>query len=201
MSDFTNTFGGAAKDGASATVLGADHDTQLDALATMSATKADKLNLFPVGAIYLSTVVTDPGTIFGGTWGRISEGRVLIGEGTGVGLTARTAAAEIGVEDSVVVSHTHPIDHDHAAFNTSSSGTHTHEVEDIVNATGSGLYPKSGSNLAFNASQTTTGTGNHVHSINVPAITDTSGAASSGVSGTDKNMQPSLVVYIWERTA
>ena len=49
MSDYTNTFGGAAKDGINATVLGADHDTQLDAIATMSATKADKLNFTSTG--------------------------------------------------------------------------------------------------------------------------------------------------------
>lgn len=42
MSDYSNTFGGAAKDAAQSTILGADHDTQYDAIATMSGTKANK---------------------------------------------------------------------------------------------------------------------------------------------------------------
>ena len=29
--------------------------------------------IYPVGAIYLSTVSTDPGTLFGGTWSRIKD--------------------------------------------------------------------------------------------------------------------------------
>ena len=35
---------------------------------------------YPVGAIYLSTVATDPGTLFGGTWERI-EDRFLLAAG------------------------------------------------------------------------------------------------------------------------
>lgn len=42
MSDYSNTFGGAAKDAANSTILGADHDTEYDGIATMSATKANK---------------------------------------------------------------------------------------------------------------------------------------------------------------
>ena len=42
MSDYSNTFGGAAKDAANSTILGADHETEYDAVATMSATKANK---------------------------------------------------------------------------------------------------------------------------------------------------------------
>ena len=42
MSDYTNTFGGAAKDIANATILGAQFDTQFDNIATAVATKADK---------------------------------------------------------------------------------------------------------------------------------------------------------------
>jgi hypothetical protein len=45
MSDYSNTFGGAAKDTANSTVLGADHDTQYEAIATMSATKLDTTGL------------------------------------------------------------------------------------------------------------------------------------------------------------
>ncbi len=43
MSDYSNTYGGAAKDAANSTILGAAHDTQYDNISTMSATKANKV--------------------------------------------------------------------------------------------------------------------------------------------------------------
>jgi len=42
MSDYSNTFGGAAHDTAEDVIYGADFDTQFDAVSTMSATKANK---------------------------------------------------------------------------------------------------------------------------------------------------------------
>ena len=42
MADYSSTFGGAAKDAAEDTILAAEHDTEYDAIATMSATKANK---------------------------------------------------------------------------------------------------------------------------------------------------------------
>ena len=44
MSDYSNSFSGANKDATNATILGADHDTQYNAIAAMSATKADKIS-------------------------------------------------------------------------------------------------------------------------------------------------------------
>ncbi len=43
MSNYTNTFGGAAKDSANDIILGAQMDTEYDAIATASATKANKI--------------------------------------------------------------------------------------------------------------------------------------------------------------
>lgn len=37
--------------------------------------------IYPVGAIYLSTSATDPGTLFGGTWARIQD-RFLLAAGS-----------------------------------------------------------------------------------------------------------------------
>lgn len=73
-----------------------DTDTALTAnsdakIATQKAVKAyadsfiSPINtVYPVGSIYLSTVATNPGTVFGvGTWTAYGAGRVLVGAGTG----------------------------------------------------------------------------------------------------------------------
>ena len=44
MSDYTKTYDGAAKDAANDTILGADFDTELSSIQTMSTTKADKVS-------------------------------------------------------------------------------------------------------------------------------------------------------------
>lgn len=52
------------------------------------------LAFFPVGSVYLTYTNTNPGTIMGGTWVQFSQGRVLIGQGTGSdGTTSMTFAA------------------------------------------------------------------------------------------------------------
>lgn len=38
-------------------------------------------NIYPVGSIYMNVNPTNPSTLFGGTWERISQGRCLMGEG------------------------------------------------------------------------------------------------------------------------
>lgn len=227
MSDYSNTYGGAAKDSAQDIILGADLDSQFDAVATSTVSKANKIvsadtdnillmdangdlkdstyniaeltdlilgSVYPVGSILHTTTSTNPATSLGftSTWTRIAKGRTLIGEGTGTGLTARTAGAEVGQEDAVVVAHQHDAvaDHGHPFRATPAA-----ESSASVQTTGGFPLKLTGTNYsAFTGTPSATageqigGGGAHQH-------------ASSGVSGTDKNMQPSLVVYIWERTA
>ena len=162
-----------------------DNDTSI---ATTAFVQAVAQTLFPVGAIYTATVATNPGTLLGfGTWTAFGAGRVMLGAGTGGGGTY-TAGATGGSKDAIVVSH------NHTATTTSTDSGHTHQTAlaraDIASPA---EYPYFGRN--FGASPgTTTGTGN-------ANITSTTTIASTGSSGTDANLPPYVVVYMWQRTA
>ncbi len=159
---------------------GANELVQRDALGNIPDLLFD---VYPVGSIYISTTSTNPGVTFGfGTWVQVSQGRTLLGEGTGAGGTY-AAGAEAGSKDAVVVAHNH-------SGSTNTTGNHNHTFS-------TGLGESSGGSHAVrafnpNSSQTTSNAGNHSHSLSIN---------STGVSGNDANMMPYLVVYIWERTA
>lgn len=59
MSDYSNTFGGAAKDTAGSTIIAADHDTEYDSLATHIATKANKISSPTNGNVVAMTATGD----------------------------------------------------------------------------------------------------------------------------------------------
>ncbi len=146
-------------------------------LANTAFVQAALQALHPVGSIYTSTVATNPGTTFGfGTWVAFGAGRVLIGNGGGF-----SAGATGGSADAVVVSHTH------TATVTDPGHSHTQQ--------GGGPYPVaygSGGDLAANTATPNTGTSTTGISVS---------NASTGVSGTNANLQPYVVVYMWNRTA
>jgi hypothetical protein len=138
--------------------------------------------LHPVGSIYTSTSSTNPGTAFGfGTWVAFGAGRVMIGNGGGF-----TAGNTGGSADAVVVSHTH------TATSTVTDPGHVHITAEGANSGASNrVNITSGPPLGFNIP-----TGSAVTGISVgTSIT------SAGVSGTNANLQPYVVVYMWNRTA
>jgi hypothetical protein len=133
--------------------------------------------LFPVGHQLNSSNAANPSTYgYPGVWAQTAQGRVIIGEGSGIGLTTRVAGVEAGVEDAVVV------DHGHA-----SAGVHNHKVPtgntsgNDDNIVDEGDNPNATNVFTANA-------GAHTH-------------PNAGVSGVDMNMQPYQVVYIFERTS
>lgn len=145
---------------------------------TQIATTAFMATMYPIGCIYTSTVSTNPGTLFGfGTWVAFGAGRVLIGDGGGF-----TAGSTGGSADAIVVSHTH----------TATDSGHTHTYAGSVTQS-TFLYSGGGGTSTIGVPQkagsaTDSGTAN---------IT----VASSGSSGTNANLQPYVVVYMWNRTA
>ena len=141
---------------------------------------------YPVGSIYSSTSSTNPGTSMGfGTWTAFGAGRVMIGAGTGGGATY-TAGSTGGSKDAVTVSHTH------TATSTVTDPGHSHTINyGTANLGGGGspsvqIMPRPDQ---VNTNTVTTG------------VTVATSISSTGSSGTDANLQPYVVVYMWERTA
>lgn len=155
-------------------------------MATTAFVQAALQLLYPVGTIYSSTVSTNPATLFGfGTWVAYAAGRVLIGDGGGF-----TAGTTGGSADAVVVSHTH------TAASTDLSGTFYAANRAVAAPTGTFSFTGNTTDSSLSGGGLTGDikqyqfSGNHTHTIN-----------STGSSGTNANLQPYVVVYMWQRTA
>lgn len=168
--------------------------------------------IYPVGSIYMSVNDVSPEDLFGGVWDKI-EGQFLLGTSD-----SYTLGATGGTADAVVVSHTHPqVAHTHTVGNNSkahthsvSGGSHNHEYGVYKNRSADGSSrdtpgsPTSGDatyNTTSKSHTHTVGNNSVAHTHSVSGGATTTGAASSGVSGTGKNMPPYLAVNIWKRTA
>lgn len=171
--------------------------------------------LNPVGTIREFTVSTNPGTLLGfGTWSLYGVGRTTVCIDAG-DTDFDTVDEEYGSKTHTLATgelpvHAHTIAHTHAVDPpTTNSGNvstgHTHEYTKYTALT---------TNTSGGSTSTWNGTGNqntggisvnHYHSTNIASFTSGgSSAANSGNagSGTAHNIvQPSIVVYRWERTA
>jgi len=166
----------------------ASSGTNTTQLATTAFVQAALALMYPIGSVYTSTVSTNPNTLFGfGTWVAYGEGKVLIGVGTGF-----AAGATGGSADAIVVSHTHTA--------TVTDAGHFHDIgNDIFQGS---IYGTVSSGTARNLA----GYGNPPNSTNSGKTnTTTTGVtvanSTTGASGTNANLQPYVVVYMWNRTA
>ena len=164
------------------TAPNASFGTDSTQIATTAFVQAALAAIYPVGSIYTNaTNATNPGTLLGfGTWSAFGAGRVAVGYDASNALFD-TAEETGGYADQVNVSHTH------TATSTDSGHTHTYNQP-------TSKLPQSGSDTQcyVSAGSTNTGTG-------YANITTTITAA--GESGTNKNYQPYITVYMWKRTA
>jgi len=175
------------------TPAGTTNTTQIATTAfVQAAITAAKQALYPVGSIYVNatnSLSPDDATLLGfGSWSPFGEGRVAVGAGTGGGATY-TATATGGSKDAVVVNHTHTF-----SGTTNDPGNHTHNV---AGPYGGGGNPGGSLNVdnPSGATYTTTAAGAHTHTVS--GTTANSGSSD----GTNANMQPYVVVYMWRRTA
>jgi hypothetical protein len=196
----------------------ATNNTQI---ATTAFVQAVKQTLYPIGSIYSSTAATNPGdaSMLGfGTWIAFGAGRVMIGAGGGY-----TAGDTGGSANAVVVSHTHTgttggqsQTHEHAFSGTTDTENqgHVHTNSQgqygVLNNGASGSAGVEEGAGAPNIFYDSMGNPNvqHTHTFNggtVAANRDhthgfLTSDASGGVSGTNANLQPYVVVYMWTRT-
>jgi len=155
--------------------------------AIATAVAATKSALYPVGSIYTNAAVdTNPATLLGfGTWVAFGAGRVPVGQDTG-DVLFDVLQETGGSKDAVVVSHTH---------NLSSAGAHTHSVDiQQLNSNSDVGYGRIATGGAWPEGVipdiTTSAASDHTHTV-----------ASAGVSGTNANLPPYIVVKMWRRTA
>lgn len=139
----------------------------------------------PVGFVWKSASSTSPASIYAGTtWSQI-EDRAIIGAGSSYANGATGGATSVTLGTSNLPSHNH-------SGSTSSSGSHTHTVENNYFTTSSyyGL-PKYGGNYLMNqVTGYTSWAGGHSHSASV-------NNAGSGSAFSILNTY--VVRYMWER--
>ena len=165
-------------------------EDEFDYLKGVTSSIQDQINnigniLYPVGAIYMSTVDINPDAIFGGTWQSMSDGRVLISQNG-----SYPAGSTGGSKDAVVVSHNHSAFFTGVPLPNHQHGLPTRNVFANLAAGARSLDPDNVRSRTDLTDAASGGTPSGTVTVN-----------SQGSSGTDKNMQPYLSVYMWKRTA
>lgn len=163
------------------------HDAQYAALVHVHPGGSEA---FPVGAVFIAVVATDPATLLGyGTWSAFGAGRVLVGRDAGD--TDFDTAEETGGAKTITLTgaqsglpaHTHTQDaHTHNFLPRSAT---TGAVSSIVTGT-------------LDTSSTISGS-NQPHIQAATAVNQNAGPANA--SQAHSNVQPYIVVYMWKRTA
>jgi len=165
------------------TPASSDNDTSV---ATTAFVQSVVRALHPVGSIYTATVSTNPATLFGfGTWTQFAAGRMMMGAGG-----AFSPGATGGSNDAITVSHTH-------TASVSDPG-HRHGYDDAYFAElpNSGILGSADSDYdnsyVYRSPRPTTDTVATGISVSL---------STTGSSGTNANLPPYIVVYMWQRTA
>ena len=149
--------------------------------------------IYPIGSIYLSVNNTNPGTLFGGTWEQISQGRALVGEGVVKANTddwcGHTSAGDWTAYAGLMggeVYHT---------LSLSEAPAHRHSLSlQVKNGGGSSgsVYGITGFSSGWDTfSRSSPGSSGYLRW----------GMDVQGGGGAHNNLPPYLVVYIWKRTA
>lgn len=164
-----------------------------------SATNLDIISfnqIYPVGAIYMSTVSTNPATLFKiGNWEALPAGRVLLAQGTST-WGVNYSAGSTGGEDKHTLTINESAPHNHTGSATTSGSTHTHALtmQASHGKSGNGGVPRFSDGDVWSGykTQNLSAAGEHSHAITIN---------NSGGGQAHNNMQPYLSVYMWKRTS
>ena len=149
------------------------------------------LSVYPVGAIYTSTIDVVPSDLFGGTWASYGQGRVLIGAGTGT--------------DSQGTPETMTFEGRGESSDSDTGGEYNHTLtEDEMPSHGHPYNVTSSSTSSSGASGGfMTSTTSPAQSAFSDTVSGTIGEQIGGEGGDSahNNLPPYITVYMWERTA
>jgi len=168
--------------------------TNTTQIATTAFVNAAIVAAYPVGSIYMSTVATNPNTLFGfGTWVTYGSGRVLISQDGTYTAGSTGGSATTTLIEANLPSHTHS-----ATFTGTALGTHDHYVGSNDSTAG---YGGDAGNREF-VQNYNAGNGPATYtnpiSAGTPAGSVSVGNTGSGTAAT--TISPYIAVYMWNRT-
>lgn len=127
-------------------------------------------SVYPIGSVYITTKTFSPSSSFGGTWELIQDCFLYASGKLSAGDTG-------GSKDAVLVKH----NHDEILQSSALGGNRV---------VGGGVSYGGGSSLPYVNDTPSSGTNSYAGGISTNEV---------GVDGTNKNMPPYLVVYMWKR--
>lgn len=157
--------------------------------------------IYPIGSVYINASDnTNPATLLGfGTWVTVGDGRVLTNQNTS-DASFSTLGGTGGSKDAVVVSHNHTASSS-SSFSGNPLGSHSHtaSITNVDNNNPGGTYGVPALAIAPGSS----GFGTNSVSAGTPSgtVSTSTSIGTTGVSGTNANLVPYVVVKIWKRTA
>jgi hypothetical protein len=150
-------------------------------------------NLYPVGALYISTLSTNPGTLIGrGTWSAFGAGRVLVGRDSG-DADFDTAEETGGAKTKAISAHAGTAVSAHAGTAVADHASHTHSYTEIVQHTHAVNITDNGhSHVITSQTATTGGATSYEHgtldtSSAEAEATETTASATTGITATTSN--------------
>lgn len=166
----------------------------LQAALSSAVSKAKKdimLSVYPVGAIYKSTVSTSPATLFGGAWTQIKDVFLMSAGSTyTAGTTGGEAYHQLTKGEMPQHNHTGSVS---ISGSTSAVGDHTHTYKHGKAGESGKGYQEGGEEDG-----TTGGAGAHSHTFSASGSYTTD---NSGSNAAHNNLPPFRAVYVWYRTA